>query len=105
MHIHTSCAGCRHTCIHYSYFVYVQAVAAAPVAVYFDVENDFQHYAGGIYSSVECSTQFNHAGGRVQLRGSIRLSTFIIHTHLLYTHIYYPHTFIIHTHLLSPLCG
>ena len=52
--------------IHTLFIVYVQAVAAAPVAVYFDVENDFQHYAGGIYSSVECSTQFNHAGVRVQ---------------------------------------
>ena len=37
------------------------AVAVAPTTVYFDVENSFQNYAGGVYSGTDCGASTNHA--------------------------------------------
>ena len=38
------------------------AVTAAPTTVYFDVENSFRQYRGGIYSGSDCGgLAFNHA--------------------------------------------
>ena len=45
---------------------YWQAVISAPVAIYFNVDAEFQHYAGGIYSSTSCTSGVNHAGKCIQ---------------------------------------
>ena len=52
------------------------AVKAAPTAVYFDVEDSFRAYAGGIYSGTDCGgTTINHAGELRYLNaGHIHLS-------------------------------
>ena len=39
----------------------MQAVATAPTTVYFDVEDSFYRYAGGIYNTVNCGASTNHA--------------------------------------------
>lgn len=39
----------------------MQAVAIAPTVVYFDAENSFQLYSGGVYSGPDCSANINHA--------------------------------------------
>ena len=41
--------------------VMMQAVAIAPTVIYFDAENSFQLYAGGVYSPSDCSANINHA--------------------------------------------
>ena len=37
------------------------AVAVAPTTIYFDVENSFQLYTGGVYTGGDCSASINHA--------------------------------------------
>ena len=39
----------------------MQAVAIAPTVIYFDAENSFQLYSGGIYTGRDCSASINHA--------------------------------------------
>ena len=39
----------------------LNAVATAPTTVYFDVENSFQNYAGGVYKGTDCGANTNHA--------------------------------------------
>ena len=39
----------------------MHAVATAPTTVYFDVENSFMHYAGGVYRGSDCGSSTNHA--------------------------------------------
>ncbi len=46
-----------------------QAVATAPVAIYYEVTRDFQHYSGGVYSNAECSGETNHARALAHLGG------------------------------------
>ncbi len=42
----------------------LQAVAVAPVAVYFNVDNAFRNYRGGIFTGPTCKNvpNYNHAG-------------------------------------------
>lgn len=37
-----------------------QAVSNAPTVIYFDVEDSFQYYAGGVYQPTDCGTTINH---------------------------------------------
>ncbi len=39
----------------------MQAVSLAPTVIYFDAENSFMLYSGGIYAGGDCSGSINHA--------------------------------------------